>query len=284
MIMPGMNRYQREVAEMDRRHRWLMRTFCVAASSVVVAVFLWAADISPKRWFGDSSETAQSAAVAPAPTASVQPANTNQQSAPDASDPQRLILVSTSPGRTPYEGTARLGPDPAEPQTYVAGAVLANGAELVEIHADRVLLKRGTETATLYVAGGGAGAAAALTSLRAADVPAPSAKRAAYSITNIIRSAPHYENGLMDGLEIFPGKDRGAFAQLGLQSGDVIFAIDGAVANDVLRAREQLSVLAKGEVVTVTIRRGDVVTDLALDGSVIANDRAATPGSPLSAS
>jgi hypothetical protein len=55
-------------------------------------------------------------------------------------DELTLVLVATSPGRTPRDGTASLGTDPRNPQTYAAGASLVNGAVLAEIHADHVVL------------------------------------------------------------------------------------------------------------------------------------------------
>ena len=65
-----------------------------------------------------------------------------------------LILVRTTPGRNAHEGLAQLGTSRENPQTYVAGALLLNGAQLAEIHADYVVLQRGKQSTRLYVSGG----------------------------------------------------------------------------------------------------------------------------------
>jgi hypothetical protein len=63
--------------------------------------------------------------------------------------PKRLYLIDTTPGRTPTEGSARIGVDPRVPQSYSAGAVLLNGARLAQIHNRYVVLARGHERARL---------------------------------------------------------------------------------------------------------------------------------------
>src|SRR5262249_52172757 len=65
--------------------------------------------------------------------------------------PKRLVLTGTVLGRSPHEGTAFIGVDARNPQTYSAGAVLANGAHLTLIYKDHVVVEQNGRTALLYL-------------------------------------------------------------------------------------------------------------------------------------
>src|SRR5437868_1458545 len=160
-----MNRYQLEVAEMDRRHRLVIRAISFVGAGVLAVAALWSAGLPPTQWWtqvqtwlaqpeGSVVKTAvpPQQQAAPSANAIVVPAESAAPSGTDSSisaSQQPLFLVATSPGRNNAEGTAQIGTNPDNPQTYLGGAILANGARLAEIHRDHVILVRGESSARL---------------------------------------------------------------------------------------------------------------------------------------
>lgn len=211
-----------------------------------------------------------------------------------ASTPQRLHLVTTSPGRTPHEGVASIGTDPQNPQTYVAGAILVNGARLAEIHSDRVVLERGKEKVSLYLGSasstandGEARGSADLATVPAmsSGKPAPPEPLGVDALGEVIRSMAYYENDILQGLQVVPGRQASTFARLGLKPADVIVAIDSVAVTDAQDALEYLQALTQGAAISVRVRRGSATHTLSLDGSLIESARSKTstgtpPASP----
>jgi type II secretion system protein C len=190
--------------------------------------------------------------------------------------PLPLVLVGTLPGRNATEGTAMLGTDARNAQTYVAGAMLENGARLVEIYRDRVILERQKQRATLYLFGSPG-------AQHAGDKPHPllavggqnldPPKVTQYSIDPVseyIRSVPAYrEDGTVGGFRVFAGERSGLFTRWGLKPGDIITSIDGAALIDGDQANELLGTLAEGAAITAKVTRGGESLTVSLDGAEI---------------
>lgn len=288
-----MNPYQRQVAEIDHRHQLMIRSLSFIGMAALAAVTLWVADFPPAQWWarvraGDVSPTGPSPAVAPGnesnsaapvfPTdvSVLPPAEVGADSALSPT-PQPLFVVSTAPGRNATEGTARIGTNPDHPQTYVAGAILANGARLVEIHPDRVVLGRGGETLVLYVSGDKR-AAAPLASRDGSNelamvgggLVAPPVALAEDHLADVIRSMPYYENDQLVGMRISAGRSSVVFSQLGLMADDVVIAQDGSPIADAASATEILRMLTQGLSIAVTVRRGGKTRTISLDGAIVA--------------
>ena len=180
--------------------------------------------------------------------------------------PQPLFLVSTSPGRTPREGTAAIGINPKAPQTYSAGAVLLNGARLAEIHHRFVILERDgklfrlalnakTEVPDLALVGG------------ASEQPKP--VLATDRLSEVLRLSPVYENDLLVGLKVFPGTRSELLQQLGLRSGDILLAVNGAPIFEPGGMSALFEPLLQGGDMSVTARRPEGDLQVTLDGSVV---------------
>ena len=200
-----------------------------------------------------------------------------------AKTPRTLVLIDTSPGQSPRDGTARLGTDPRNPQTYVAGALLLNGVRLTEVYRDYVVLERDRESTRLFVQGG-APNGAALNSpltvvgdapssfpLTAPSVSPPSSDdpRTA-AITTYIRPNPVFDGEQLRGFAVYPGGQAAEFSKLGLQAGDVITAISSVGVTDSEQIMDLLEQVTGGSAVDVTIQRSDEMRHITLDGSVIA--------------
>lgn len=277
-----MSRYVQEVAEMDRRRARTLRLLSVAGMTALVFAALWSAGLPALLWTALQSNREEQIAqpAAPAPTVSPQPAAVALSSDPTAAggasslapQPQPLLLVATSPGKNKREGTAGIGVNAKSPQTYVAGAVLVNGARLTEIHADHVVLERDGERLQLFLSGSKRNVGAAQLGMAGGIQQAPRREEIVLAedhLTDVLRSMPHYDGEQLTGLQVFPGQFASAFAQLGLRAGDIVTAINGSPVAEQAAATDMLRTLTEGAAVTVSVRRGPESKVLSLDGSIV---------------
>lgn len=184
--------------------------------------------------------------------------------------PLRLRLRATHPGRGPGEGTAELSTTAVGGQTYLAGALLSNGARLAQIHADHVVLERdGREEILALDTAGSSGATPAKDSL--AWTGAPKVDRAAPDspdeLSRVMRLAPRFEDERPVGLEVQSGPDSERFAALGLRAGDRIVAIDDEAISDTRQAIGSLQQLTQGRALSVIVERAGQRERLMLDGA-----------------
>jgi type II secretion system protein C len=285
--MNSFNRYREQVEPADVRRRWLIRWVAFIGSTVLVVVALWNAGVDPSKWYArlkqQARPPAQSAAATVGPriphaalptqrlaTATKLPGNNSSVSV----TPQRLILTGTVLGRNFKEGSAMLGVARENPQTYAVGAVLANGARLTEIHAKYVVLERGGRSAQLYMDGGGLRSAARrdrddVLSVGAMRQPVSVVAATTEPLTDYLRPTPIYDGEALIGYQVYPGSKSAAFAQMGLQVGDVITAIDAAPLSDPAQATEMFHELLNGAVLSAAITRKGKSEQLTLDGSLI---------------
>jgi hypothetical protein len=186
--------------------------------------------------------------------------------------PLPLKLTVTRPGRNVHEGTADIGVNEHSPQTYVAGAILANGARLIGIYPDHVRLEKDHRVVALYREGMvRLNAQAGLSDLLTVGGTQPSLAQADSheELTDYIRPSPVYSGTSVVGLQVYAGRQAGIFAQIGLQLGDVITAIEDVPVSELQTSLEQLHRLTQGEVVAATVQRKGERISLSLDGSVI---------------
>jgi general secretion pathway protein C len=209
--------------------------------------------------------------------------------------PLQLVLVATSPASSLADGTATLGTDPRNPQTYAGGALLANGARIDEIHADRIVLSRNGRRETLVVdreavsrvamnasineqrAAKGLeiltptlaeGKAGSLTSVGGMD--AGRQEKAATSredLSAILRPQPVFENDKFIGLRILPGTSPGRLAALGMEAGDVIRTVEGKLIESDAAWQAIDDALSAGDSIVVGIERNGSLMSVSLDGS-----------------
>lgn len=291
-----MNRYQLELAEQDRRQRIVARSLSLAGAGLLIVVALWSAGLPPSAWFRTAENwiarlrseptpaVASAPAIAPAMqeplTSSVPIVPSTSMSGTESSispTPLPLYLLSTSPGRNFQDGTAQIGTNTTNPQTYMAGALLANGAMLAEIHSDYVVLKRGERTAKLTIFKLADNVASKVTDdLLTIGGPQKSQLPAATQrevLTDYLRPSPVYDGETLRGYEVYPGQRSGIFAQLGLQAGDVITALNDVPFFDPAQAMQMFRQLTDGIAVVASIERKNKSERITLDGALIATDR-----------
>jgi hypothetical protein len=272
--------------------RWLILAGTTVVAGVLVGVFL-AREGRRSDWLRQV-QTPTQAPIQPAPTQQPpsnpslarwarqmqeQALNKDVPAPPTGNDssiskvPLPLKLTVTRPGRNAHEGTADIGVNAHSPQTYLAGAILANGAQLIEIYPDHVKLEKDHRVVVLYREGmRRSNAPSALSDLLTVGGTQLPTAQAAYSheeLTDYIRPAPVYSGTSLVGLQVYAGREAGIFAQMGLQAGDVITAIEDLPLSELQTALDQLQRLTRGEVLAAALQRNGVRISLRLDGSVI---------------
>ncbi len=177
---------------------------------------------------------------------------------------------------------AIIADDSNKAQVYFVEDSVPGGATLHEVHPDRVILNRGgaLETLRLPKESQNLGIQRAIVSddvdadehggsrrdtLRAAVGSNPSA------FTEIIRPQPFMPNGEMRGYRVYPGRDRKAFAALGLRPGDLVTEINGQSLNNLSEGMEIFRQLGDATQMTVTIERNGSPMALTLDSSQFNN-------------
>lgn len=269
----GMNRYQIEVAELERRDRLRNRLLVVSVGLVGLIVIGWAV---ASKFHRELHVEAAQEGVSSAPNRIARAQEPGSQraevssTAVEITEPRRLYLVEAFPGRNVFQGTARIGVDPRSPQTYVAGAILLNGSRLSEIHAEHVVLERNGERSLLARWSGSANDQEISDLImvspagESAEVPV-----ADDHLSSILRISPVYDGDSLVGLQLYPGSRPGAFQQLGLRSGDLVIAVDGSPVFDARSATMLFQPLIDGGAMQVSVRREQVTETMLLDGSVV---------------
>jgi hypothetical protein len=274
------NEFERAVlAWKGRRRQWQTRAAATAGSALLIFVACWSAGVFDRwrEWFAPGAEVPV-ASQGPAPVIPTPPvtAPTGPRLADDGAV-GKMRLVATQPGRNTREGTAQLATGNADPLTYIAGALLANGTSLVEVFSDHVVLKRGDSTTELYLDGmartaRGPRAAPASEALITVDKPAAKQERRAVgpeTYASIVRTAPRFVDNTVAGFEVYPGTDAGALSRLNLQSGDVLLEIDGRVLKSVEQLHGSLESIRGGASLMATVQRGSEQLVLTMDGTML---------------
>lgn len=216
-------------------------------------------------------------AGSPASTQMDVQADDSPPTAPASNEVLPLTLIDVSPGRTAFDGTARLGTDPHDPQTYSVGALLRNGSRLTQIHADHVVLERDGMSADLYVRDGKHPVSEAARRLLADDGRPDGQQHltpqdaAVPSVTDYIRPNSVYVNDRLRGLALYPGPRTQFFSSSGLHAGDVVVAVDGVPVAGVDQPLILLEPLAVGATVRLSVERSGATKDITLDGSLVAS-------------
>lgn len=272
---------------MDRRHSRLVRALTFVGAAGLAGLALWSAGLPPTEWWAAAQrrwlneEPAEQ--VASTPVVSPRPASASAavadpkdlQSTDTSTSPLPLHLVATTPGPNKSEGTARIGTNRANPQTYVAGALLANGARIAEVHRDHVVLERDGKRVDLYLE-----TLVARTGRPADDLmmvggtprAAPALPMTREVLTDYIRPSPVFDDETLRGLQVYAGRKSGIFAQLGLRPGDVLTAINDAPILDTAIALDALKEITNGTSIVVRVERNGKSERLVLDGTLITKD------------
>jgi general secretion pathway protein C len=163
-----------------------------------------------------------------------------------------------------------------EEKAYYVGQTIdgADGATLHSVYADRVLLNRSGRLETLRLpkelsaSPAGDAPMGMASPLPQARQPAPLREvitENATRLADIVRLAPHVQEGQVVGFRVTPGRDRGTFEALGLQPGDVVTDINGTVLDDPSQGLAVFQALGETTQANVTVLRDGVPQVLVID-------------------
>jgi general secretion pathway protein C len=173
-------------------------------------------------------------------------------------------------------GGAIIQSGPGSERAYVIGQTIegADGATLHSVYADRVLLDRSGRLETLRLPKDLTASSTAVTFAplpQASAAPSGSLREAiganAARLSEILRPAPHVQEGRVVGFRVNPGRDAAAFEALGLRPNDIVTDINGTVLDDVSQGLQIFESLGETTQANVTVLRDGVPQVIVIDTS-----------------
>jgi general secretion pathway protein C len=208
----------------------------------------------------------------------------------EAPDPNRpipgtrapLVLTGVIAGNDPQNGLAIIGSSAQATKVYAVGDTLPGGVKLHSVYEDRVVVDNNGALESLALPRNVNPALAPPPSaalLQGGANPAFERVRRMISeqpglIGDVLRPQPvvDLKSGHMNGFRVFPGRDRTAFARLGLHPGDLVTAINGTPLDDRDRSEQILKTLSSASEARVTVVRGGQQQDLVLNIAQLAQE------------
>lgn len=276
--------------------QWLdraSRTLPQAVSVVLVLAIAW--QLVQLTWLaleGAAPEAEESVAILPAPAASAavrkgpdvqaivqarlfgepQATTTPVEQAPQTQ--MNLILSAVFAAEDPTKGRAIIGESPQSSKVYRVGDTVRSGTKLHAVYLDRVILDRGGQLEQLLLPRKSLATMAANRPVPPPPTPgraqfADNLRRIAETnpsaFAEVVRPQPVFANGVQRGYRVYPGRNRQAFAKLGLQPGDLVLSINGTPLDDPQRGMEIFNTIGSSARVSVTIERSGQTQELTLN-------------------
>jgi general secretion pathway protein C len=178
----------------------------------------------------------------------------------------KLILKGALASNDPEHARALIADPRGKELPYAVGDKLPGNAELSEIHADRVILKRNGRFETLRLPKDKKSSnTVASRSVRARPAASPQRrltnarkqlKQGSGNLANLVRATPKRgKSGKTVGYILSPGRDPDLFAQVGLQKGDVAIQINDIKLDNPTNSARALKSMQSGESVSLTVLR-----------------------------
>jgi general secretion pathway protein C len=212
----------------------------------------------------------------------------NDANAPQTNMP--LVLTGIIAGNDPQNGLAILGPNAQTAKVHAVGDTVPGGARLHAVYSDRVIIDRNGQLESLALPRQ-ASAAAPAPSANSLPTQAPVVERMRRTLTeqpgliaDLLRPQAVMDGDKVKGFRVYPGRNRLAFARLGLRPGDEVIAINGTPLDDQDRGQAILGTLSSASEARVTVIRNNQQQDLTLNIAQVAQEaEAATTGFPNAA-
>jgi len=188
----------------------------------------------------------------------------------DAPDTKlKLVLKGVFSTDQPNKGHAIIADQQGKEEQYAIGDKVPGNAELSEVHAEKVILKRNGRYETLRLpvenklGKPGNVASSRRTPVRSSSSPGQrlrgvreQLKQRPMDLYNLVRATPKKGgNGQIIGYELGPGRDPELFREVGLQKGDVAIQINDIKLNNPANSARALKSVQSGDTVSVTVLR-----------------------------
>lgn len=173
-------------------------------------------------------------------------------------------------------GGAIIQSNRGEDRAYRSGQTIegSDGTTLHSVYADRVLLDRNGRLETLRLP-------KELSTSAAIGMPPPMPQAStaatgslreviganAARLSDILRPAPHIQDGKVVGFRVTPGRDTAAFEALGLRPNDVVTDINGTILDDPSQGLQIFQSLGETSQANVTVLRDGVPQVIVIDTS-----------------
>jgi general secretion pathway protein C len=187
----------------------------------------------------------------------------------------KLILKGALASTDPEHARALIADPRGKEEQYAVGEKLPGNAELSEIHADRVILKRNGRFETLRLPKDKKSSnTVASRSVRARPTASPQRRlnnarqqlKKGANLANLVRATPKRgKGGKTIGYILSPGRDPDLFAQVGLQQGDVAIQINDIKLDNPTNSARALKSMQSGDSVSVTVLRAGQEQVVSLD-------------------
>jgi general secretion pathway protein C len=195
-----------------------------------------------------------------------------------------LVLTGIISGNDPLSGLAILGPTAQTAKVHAVGDAISGGVKLHSVYSDRVIIDRNGQLESLALPHQVSGTAPAPS---AASLPtqSPVIERMRRALTeqpgllaDLLHPQAVIEDGKVKGFRLFPGRNRLAFARLGLRPGDEVVAINGTPLDDQERGQAILNTLPNSSEARVTLIRNNQQQDIVLNIAQVAQEAESATG------
>jgi general secretion pathway protein C len=151
-------------------------------------------------------------------------------------------------------------------EIYTIGSVVASGAKLHAVYADRVVLNENGVLTNLKLPKDfpeGTPTMARRDVIESIEPVVDDDTQSIQSVvaqnvsqlSDVIRPTPYFVDGQQQGYRVYPGRNRAQFTALGLRPGDLVKDIDGQSLSDPTQAMKIFQTLGSASEVSVTVER-----------------------------
>jgi general secretion pathway protein C len=212
-----------------------------------------------------------------APAPKLDPANAQPTNIP-------LVLTGIIAGNDPLSGLAILGPTAQTAKVHAVGDAVEGGVKLHSVYTDRVIIDRNGQLESLALPHQASSSAPA-PSAAALPTQSPVVERMRKALTeqpgllaDLLHPQAVMDGDKVKGFRLFPGRNRLAFARLGLRPGDEVVAINGTPLDDQERGQAILNTLPSSSEARVTIIRNNQQQELVLNIAQVAQEAESATG------
>jgi general secretion pathway protein C len=230
-----------------------------------------------QQHFADIATITNAHLFGAAPPPKLDPANAQPTNIP-------LVLTGIIAGNDPLSGLAILGPTAQTAKVHAVGDAIEGGVKLHSVYTDRVIIDRNGQLESLALPHQASGSAPA-PSAAALPTQSPVIERMRKALTeqpgllaDLLHPQAVMDGDKVKGFRVFPGRDRLAFARLGLRPGDEVIAINGTPLDDQERGQAILNTLPSTSEARVTVIRNNQQQDLVLNIAQVAQEAESATG------
>jgi general secretion pathway protein C len=266
---------------------WVL-AFALSVQAAVIVTNLAGSSKPPKVAPGPATQQSRNesvdvAAITSAHLFGAPPIESTQDAANAPPTNIPLVLVGIIAADDPHDGLAILGENAAGAKVFAVGDNVPGSAKLHDVFVDHVVIDHNGRLEKLMLPRQSqAGAPAPATTALQMEAPVERMRKLITDdpglMADIMRPQAAYAQGKLKGFRVFPGRNRQAFARLGLHAGDLVMAVNGTPLDDPGRSQEIFKTLGSSSEAHITVMRNGQQQDLSLNIAQVAQEAEAVAG------